>query len=48
VPNSRFALWLLLVLALPACWDADYDWRSHVRRHPGAVPRIIVDLTFRQ
>lgn len=28
--------------------DADYDWAGHARRHPGSVPRIIIDLTERR
>lgn len=26
-------------------WDVDYDWPGYARQHPGAVPRIIIELT---
>lgn len=28
-------------------WDGDYDWRGHARRHPGAVPEVIVEISAR-
>lgn len=29
-------------------WDVDYDWQAYARQHPGAVPRIILDLTAKR
>lgn len=29
-------------------WDADYDWQAHAHRHPGSVPRIIIELTIKR
>ena len=26
-------------------WDTMYDWRGHVRRHPGSVPQLVVRVT---
>jgi len=29
-------------------WDGSYDWRGHARRHPGSVPRVIIDVSPRR
>lgn len=29
-------------------WDGGYDWRGHARRHPGSVPRVIIDVTSKR
>lgn len=29
-------------------WDGDYDWRGHARRHPGAVPELIIEISARR
>jgi hypothetical protein len=29
-------------------WDGDYDWRGHPRRHPGAVPEMIIEISARR
>lgn len=36
------------ILYNDAAWDADYDWHVHERRHPGSVPRIIIELTIKR
>jgi hypothetical protein len=28
-------------------WDAEYDWRTYARRHPGTVPEVIINITSR-
>lgn len=33
------------VLYNSRAWDADYDWRSHARRHPGTV--VIIKINAR-
>ncbi len=39
VPRGAF------ILYNGGAWDLEYDWRSHERRRPGSVPRIILELT---
>ena len=29
-------------------WDSGYDWRGHARRHPGSVPKVIIEVTSRR
>ena len=43
--NHQYADRGSFVLYNGRAWDADYNWRAHAHRHPGAVPRIIIKLT---